>query len=415
MTAGTDAPTPGAARPDDRGTVRSTAVVRLVAGREVKERLRAKSFWILTALLVVGILAIGVIARIGSGDGPDAIEVGFGASAPDEMASALPAVGEAVDRDVEVVRLDDEAARRAVEDDEVDVAVVGSPPEALFADDVDQTTLTLLQQAWAGVETRRDLVDAGLDEDRVADALAADPLPATTLDGSGGEASGIVILAGTLTAILLFISLQMFGGYVLTGVVEEKSTAVVELLLVRVRADQLLAGKVLGIGVAAMLQLTFAVAAGLAALVISGTDVPGELWSSVPMTLVWFLLGYALYSTLFALAGSLVSRQEDAQAASAPILTVLMIAYAIVFFFGYVPESTASRVLSLLPPIAPLLMPMRMAAGAASVVEVVVALVLLVLATLAAWRLAGRIYEQVLLQRGSRITWKRALASARAG
>lgn len=80
----------------------------------------------------------------------------------------------------------------------------------------------------------------------------------------------------------------------------------------------------------------------------------------------------------------------------------------LVFFFGFVPDSTASTVMSMIPPLAPLLMPMRMAAGAASVVEVVVALVLLVGAILAAWKLTGKIYEQVLLQRGTRISWREA-------
>src|SRR5690606_25551231 len=115
-----------------------------------------------------------------------------------------------------------------------------------------------------------------------------------------------------------------------------------------------------------------------------------------PITVLWFLGGYALYSTLFAVAGSLVSRQEDAQAASAPILTAMIAGYMLVFIFGYVPESTASRIMSLIPPIAPFLMPMRMAAGAASVVEIVVSFALLLGSVLLAWKLAGRIYEQVL-------------------
>jgi ABC-2 type transport system permease protein len=212
-----------------------------------------------------------------------------------------------------------------------------------------------------------------------------------------------------MAGVLLFISLQTFGGYVLTGVVEEKSTAVVELLLVRARADQLLAGKVLGIGAAAMVQLVAALSAALVSLGISGREVPGEVWTAIPMTLVWFLGGFALYSTLFALAGSLVSRQEDAQAASAPILTILVAAYFLIFAFGYSPDSTASRILSLIPPIAPLLMPMRIAAGAASAPEVVLALALLVATTFLVWKAAGRIYEQVLLRRGSRISWRQAL------
>jgi ABC-2 type transport system permease protein len=200
---------------------------------------------------------------------------------------------------------------------------------------------------------------------------------------------------------------------VLTGVVEEKSSAVIELLLVRIRAEHLLAGKVIGIGVAAMAQMVLAVAASVAALAISGVDVPTDIWSSVPMVLVWFVGGYALYSTLFAVAGSLVSRQEDAPAAAMPIYALMITAYVIVYVFGYIPEATASRILSVLPPTSPFLMPMRMAAGAASVVEVVVAVALLLASIVLAWKLTGKLYEQVLLRRGTRISWRSAFALVR--
>jgi ABC-2 type transport system permease protein len=140
------------------------------------------------------------------------------------------------------------------------------------------------------------------------------------------------------------------------------------------------------------------------------------VWSAVPLTLVWFLTGYAFYSMLFALAGSLVSRQEDAQAASAPILTALIAAYMLVFVFGYIPDSMPSRIMSVIPPIAPLLMPLRMAAGEAAAYEVAAALVFLLASIWGVWKLTGRIYDQVLLRRGSRISWSDAwsLASSRA-
>lgn len=390
-------------------------VVRLVAEREVGERLRAKSFYILTALLLAVILAIGVINRVASDDGPGAIDVGVAGSVPADIETAVAQTAERFERGAAVTSFDDAAAARAaLEDGEVDVAVVGAENEAVFSGEVDEEVLLVVQEAWAGVEVREALLDAGLTGDQIAGALATAPLEPVTLDGEDGV-GGVGALTGALAAILLFISLQTFGGYVLTGVVEEKSTAVIELLLARARADQLLAGKVIGIGAAALLQFALAVAAGLASLAISGADVPGVVWSALPMTLVWFLGGYALYSTLFALAGSLVSRQEDAQAASAPIMSVLIAAYALVFVFGSDPDSTGSTVMSLLPPTAPLLMPMRMASGAASVVEVVVALVLLAAAILAAWKFTGKVYEQVVLRRGTRISWRDAVSVVRPG
>lgn len=391
----------------------SREVIRLVAGREISQRLRAKSFYVGTGLLVLVILAVGVIWRLAGGDdAPAAIEVavvaGVAAAEPDDTTAAIEQAAATFDRDATVQFFGDaEAARAALDDGDFDVMVIGDERRVLFGGDVDQEILAVVQQAWALVEVRDALTSAGLDPAEITDALTVTPLEVVTLDG-GDEPSGLSVLTGTLSAILLFISLQTFGTYVLTGVVEEKSSAVVEVLLVRARADQMLAGKVIGIGVAGLAQFAVAVAAGMGSLALSGTSVPGEIWSAIPMTLVWFLGGFALYSTLFALAGSLVSRQEDAQAAAAPIMYSMICAYLLVFVFGYMPTSTASTVMSMIPPIAPLLMPMRMAAGAASIIEVIVSLVLLFAATALAWKLAARIYEQVLLRRGSRISWRYA-------
>ncbi len=396
----------------------SGAVIRLVAGREINQRLRVKSFYITTGLLVLVILAVGVISRLaGDDEAPGDIDVAVVLDEPGavdsgvfrEVLAAFEASAATLDRGATVQFFDDlDAAQVALEDGDVDVAVDTVAHRTLFDGDVDQEVFAVVQQAWALVELRTTLSDAGLEPAEIDDALTVTPMAAESVGGDEGP-SGLAVLTGTLAAIMLFLSLQTFGTYVLTGVVEEKSSAVVEVLLVRARADQMLAGKIIGIGVAALTQFVLAVAAGMVSLAISGVTVPSEVWSALPITVVWFLGGFALYSTLFALAGSLVSRQEDAQTAAAPIMYSLVAAYFLVFIFGYVPESLASTIMSLIPPIAPLLMPMRMAAGAASVVEVVVALVLLLATTVAAWKLAARIYEQVLLRRGSRISWRDAL------
>lgn len=388
-------------------------VVKLIADREVRQRLGAKSFYVLTGLFVLAILAIGIVGRLAGDDEPGPIDVGTVAVTQQGLEPALDAVGSQIDRQVDVQTFDTRAqAQAALEDGDVDVVVAGDRGEIVFDGTVDDQINAVVQQAWATVQTGTALGDAGLSDDQIELALSPEPLTSVVLDDDGDD-SGLAQLAGAVTAILLFISLQTFGGYVLSGVIEEKSTAVVEVLLARVRADQLLAGKVIGIGIAALIQFSAAVAAGLVSLTISGKEVPGEIWSAVPLSLFWFLGGYALYSTLFALAGSLVSRQEDAQAASAPILTTMIGAYMVVFFFGFDPQSRASTILSLLPPVAPFLMPIRMASGAASIIEVVVSLLLLLASVFGVWKLAGRIYGQVLLQRGSRISWRSAFTLLR--
>jgi ABC-2 type transport system permease protein len=397
----------------DTKPLRNTEVIRLVAGREVGQRLRAKSFYIATGLLVIIVLGMGIANRFVGDSGPSKLDIAVVGTQSDEVTTALQQAATAADREATVSYYGDaDSARTALDDEQVNVAVIPAESQVAFRSDVNDETFAVVQQAWAVIETQQNLGDAGLSQAQITQALTITPLQAVTTDGED-SVSGLAVLTGTLAAILLFISLQTFGNYVLTGVVEEKATAVVEVLLVRASADQLLAGKVLGIGLAALAQFALAVAAGLVSLAIADVDVPSEIWGMVPMTLVWFLLGFAFYSTLFALAGSLVSRQEDAQSAAAPINYALVAAYVLVFLFGYAPESTASTVMSLIPPMTPLLMPMRMAAGAASIVEVVAALVLMLAAIYLVWKLAGRIYEQVLLRRGSRITWKDAGSLAR--
>ena len=394
----------------------STSTVGLIARREIRERVRATSYLVFTGLLVVVILAMGVIGRVAAADdGPEQDVVGVTDGAPEGFAEAAGALAGSIDREVTVETVDAADARRLLEDGDLDAVLVVDERQVRYDGEVDEQLQAIVQQAWAGAEMRQALLDEGISEEAVDELVSPASLTADTLDGDDDEVSGVAMLAGSVTAIMLFLSLQTFGNYALVGVVEEKSSAVVELLLVRVRADQLLAGKLLGIGVVALIQFVVAVVAGLGALAISGVDVPGEIWSALPLAILWFLGGYALYSTLFALAGSLVSRQEDAQAAAAPILTVLVAAYILVYIVGYAPDTLVSRVLSVLPPIAPFLMPMRMAAGSASVLEVVVALVLLVGSTVVAWKVSGRIYEQVLLRRGSRIPWRDALALVRRG
>lgn len=392
-------------------------VVRLVAAREMRQRVATRSFWAFTALLIVLILAGGVIIRIVSGDSrrPEVVSVGVVGGVPGEFEQRLVSAASLFDRRASLVRFPDAAtARQALGDDEVDVAVIPADGEVVFASDVDEQVLGTVQQAWSSAEIELALADRGLSGEEIAAALSPTPLDAVTLDEDEdvGERAGQVV--GTMTTVMLYIAVVTYGTYVLNGVVEEKSTSVVEVLLARARPERLLAGKVIGIGVAGMAQIALAVAALVVALAISGLSVPAELWSSLPSVLVWFLGGYALYSTLYALAGALVSRQEDAQSAAWPITGVLIVTYLIAYSWG-TQDSIVGRVLSVLPPMAPLLMPARMAAGTASVGWIAAALVLLLGSVALAWILTGRIYEQVVLQRGTRISWRSALALLRRG
>jgi len=389
----------------------SLAMIRLVMAREIKQRVRSKSFAITTVLLCVGILGAGVLNRVLSGDdSPTKYDVAVVGEIPAGFDDAAQQVAQALDI---VIRIDSTPSRddaeREIRDGDSDVAVDTSTGELLASEAPPQELSAALNAAWQSAKSQQAAVAAGLDAEQISTILSPTALQTVGLAGGADDDDTVGTVVGFAAAILLFISINAFGGMVLTGVVEEKSTGVVEVLLAHVRAYQLLTGKVFGIGAVAMMQLTAAVAAGLVALKISGTSVPNGVWVGLPTTLLWFVCGFVLYSTLFALAGSFVSRQEDAQGAAAPISMLFTAAYLTVFALGGSPESTVTRVVSILPPFAPLLMPLRIAVGAASVVEIVVAAVLLLAATFAMLRLAGAVYGRTLLHRGSRLKWKDAL------
>jgi len=384
--------------------------ILLVMSREVRQRLRSKGFFVFTALLCAGIITAGVLNRTLHSDSKPVYAVALAGDVPDGLADNLSTAAKALGITVRLsaaARADDVAA--AVRSGQLD-AVIDADHTRLISNRPPPATLAaVIDAAWRVAAARRAAAAAGLDPVQIAGVVAPPALTPAVLQLPAKKSDDVGRLVGTAAGVLLFVSINAFGGMVLTGVVEEKSTGVVEVLLSHVRAHQLLAGKVFGIGVVAMTQFCAAVAAGVIALRISGTTVPTAVWFGLPSALFWFVVGFVLYSTLFALAGSFVSRQEDAQGAAAPISMVFTAAYITMFALGANPSSTTTRVVSLLPPFAPLLMPLRIATGSASATEIIVAASLLLLATFAMLRLAGAVYARTLLHRGSRLKWGDAL------
>ena len=384
--------------------------VWLISRREIIGRVRRRSFAVFTLLLCLVIIAAGVLAAVLTDDDRPEYDIGIVADTQtsEQLEASLIAVGDASDADITVIAVDDTAdIERLLDDGKVDVVIDVGAGSATWQSDVDEGVAPVIRGAWQAWSMSREALAAGLQPAQIEAILATEPLTDDVLDPDDDQSLGILI--GFASAVLLFMSITMFGSYVLTGVVEEKSTGVVEVLLSHVSANQLMAGKVFGIGVVALIQFSAAVFSGLIALRISGTEVPSEIWVGLPVAVAWFIGGFLLYSTLFALAGSFVSRVEDAQSAAAPITTAITAGYILVFVFGADPTGTPARVLSILPPFSPLLMPLRMVTGAASVVEVVVAAVLLALSVYAVILLAGSVYSRTLLHRGRRLGWREAI------
>jgi ABC-2 type transport system permease protein len=222
------------------------------------------------------------------------------------------------------------------------------------------------------------------------------------------------IVAAIIGVSVLYGLLILFGQFIAQGVVEEKSSRVVELLLATMRPWQLLGGKIVGLGVLGLAQIVVVIAVGVGgALTFHLVDVPGDIVGTAVSVVAWFVLGYAFYASIFAVAASLVSRQEDLATVLMPTTLVLVGALVIGIQAAGDPGGTLATVTSYVPGLSPLVMPVRMAAGDVAVWEVALAVVLMLLATGLIVRLGGRIYAGALLRTSGKTKIREALKAGR--
>ena len=388
--------------------------VRLVAGREITQRARTKSFlWTTVVLLVLIVLAtVGASFLMGS---DKTLHVGV-TDRTQSLDSPITATADSLGTVVEFVTVTEDDGRSQVADGELDALVLGSADDfsvvAKETLDLDLTTvLSILdQQATLSAE-----IDAlGGDPAAVSAAVASAQLDIESLEPPP-EVDGSQVIAAYIVGILLFIALQTCGQMVAQGVVEEKTSRVVELLLATLRPWQLMAGKVAGIGAIGLAQVALLTGAGVAAASAVGlTDsIRLDLGSTALWATVWFVVGFAMYALLFAALAALVSRQEEVASVTSPILVLMMLPYIVgVSVAPWAPDNPLVAWLSYLPFTSPLIMPIRVALDAVPDWQVYAVLAgNLAIIPLLVW-FSGRVYSNAVLRTGSRIKIKDALKAA---
>ena len=370
----------------------------IVARREFVERARDRGFQVSTAITVL--LLVGVIVISAVFNRPTSFDLVVVGEGSDALGQQVRAAADALGIEVSVHELADEAeARQAVDAGDADAAVVEAGRIVVRAEPPDQL-VGLIQAVSVRERSRQALIGAGLSSEQVDAALAQSPLPVDALEPVNAESRETATVA-FVGVLLLYGQLFAYGYWVAAGVVEEKSSRVVEVLLATLRPSHLLRGKILGIGLLGLAQLLLIGLVGLFASSAVGTlEFPSGAIATVGLVLVWFVLGFFFYATMFAVAGSIVTRQEDLQTTMTP-LTILIVGS---FFIGLSatsnPDSTLAVVASLLPFSSPLVMPTRIALGDAATWEVVASIAISVAATAALIPLATKIYSRALLRPG---------------
>jgi ABC-2 type transport system permease protein len=390
--------------------VSSARAVGLVARREITERVRERSFWISTSIMAVIVVLVIVLSSVFGGDGASDVGVADPAALPVAQAAAAAAKGTADEIRVHRVRGDRAAAELAAGtlDAVLDgraIRTQGKPDGQLVA---------LLQAANRQVSAQRTLRRAGIRGATLQRALDPPPLrvaSAEPVDPHADAEAGFAFF----TVLLLYGQLLTYGYWVAAGVVEEKASRVIELVLAALRPRQLLAGKVLGLGLLALGHLLLIGVIGLGAAAATGAlHVTGTMLGAAALALGWFVAGYAFYSCAFACAGALVPRQEELQSTTMPLTMLILVSFFVSFAVNQKPNGTLAHVTAFIPTTAPLTMPGRIITGDAPALEVVASFAVTLAAAAALIPLAARIYEGGVLRTGSSIKLRDAWRSARA-
>ena len=423
-----------------------------VAWREYSTRVSGRAFSITTALLAVAVvvltLAPTILSAVGVADPPNvavdvqaddltadpvltiqaALIIGSGGSGDEEIP---------VDSRPRVTGTDDaEAAAQDVRDGEIDALLTITRDDAgelAFeylgsASPTNQTRLILFQAANSLAIGDR-LVRQGLGETEIAEIFEPPTFTAVPVDPDDPrdeEDFGAAFILAYAVVILTFMAILTYGNWVAQSVAEEKSGRVMELLITAATPRQLLVGKVLGTSAAGLSQYVVIVAAAAIGFVANGPvsealGVAGQGPITLPdldaITVLslsgFFLLGFVLYATLYAAAGSMVSRIEDVQQAAGPLIFLAMAGYFASFVGLNEPDSQWVSVASIVPFFSPYLMPARMLLSSPSPSEVLLALALLAASVVVALWIAARIYSAGVLLYGQRMSLRNVWRATR--
>ena len=403
--------------PERQGdTVRG--LIGLVARREINARARTKAFAIITALMVVGVIVLAVVFKLVGGGGPDTSTVGL---LPKESSLSAPLVasGKAAGQGIRTRVVADKAAgERLIRDGKLDALLVNSANgfHVEVAKSADYESLRgAMALAAKSHALRAEAVRLGADPAAVERSVASGSAVHVTALHHENPYDVQRLIIGLVAGFLIYLTVMTYGQLIAQGVVEEKSSRVVELLLTAVKPWQLMSGKVLGTGAVGLAQMAVTAIAGVAAGLALGTlSIPGSLAvSAVLWSLLWYVLGFFLYAFVFAAAGALVSRQEDVAGVSMPIMMPLIAAWVLgVSILPAEPDSTLLAVLSVIPVLSPVLMPMRIAMGTAAGWEIGLSVALTIVLLVAMARLSGMIYRNSVLRTGARVRLSEALRPA---
>jgi len=395
----------------------------VIARRELLERVKTKWFLVMTLIGPIGMVAMIVI--------PALIAKSSTKGAKIEIVDRSGALAQPLDKALGLIEWKPaivspdttDATENARIRDRLINGFIVVPKNALDGGEIiyrgdnasGQVVPIILRQVVSLVVQRERGKRVGVDEASLAKVLA--PPNFTTIQTNGeteGSSGGGAFMIAYILGIILYMVITLYGVAVMRSVVTEKTSRVMEFLVAAVKPSSLMAGKILGVGGAGLIQIAVWLAMGAISLANrdtilgwfgvagGGPSLPPLELAEITVVLVYFVLGFFFYSAMYAAVGAMVSSEQDTQQVQMPVTMLLVIGMLCLGIVSNDPRGSAATTMTNVPLWSPMLMPMRYVLGGATLGEVAISLAILLASTLLVVRAAAKIYRVGVLMYGKR-------------
>jgi ABC-2 type transport system permease protein len=399
----------------------------VIARREFIERVRTKWFVIGTLLGPIGMVALIVIPAVLAHVGQEGVRIKVVDHTGRLGAIVATTLGANEGWKVEEVQPTGDPVNRPlldeIRDDKIDGFVV-IPADALAGGTItyqgdnatNQGVVVAINTGIGRAVVTLRAADVKITPDQLAEISRPVNIKTRQTTGEAEGSSGFAaFIVGYALMIILYMAIVLYAMNVMRSVVQEKTSRIVELMVAASKPRSLMAGKILGVGAVGLVQL--AVWLGMAWLTIEyrasllgafgvegagGFSIPSLQPSEIAVALVYFILGYFFYASLYASVGAMVSTEQEAQQAQTPVILLLIIPMTCMQLVANDPRGSTAELMTMLPFSSPILMPMRYLLGGASGLQLMMSIAILAASTAGVAIIAARIYRVGILMYGKR-------------
>lgn len=403
--------------------------LKTVTAFTISEMVRRKSF-IISTLVILIIIALAfnipnIMKKLGNDGSGEKVLIIDPENLFEGMASNLNEAGLGYEFQTTTEELNLEEIKEKIKND-VDACIKFSKQEntvkmeyivesaAVNYGEVPQTLVATFTNLYSNLQVKK----LNLSPEELSSLEPEFDVTLTETDENAAKGNIFIMM---MISIVLFYAVFFCAGQVSTAITTEKTSKIIETLVTSTDSKTIVLGKTLGIGIVGLIQVILMM---IVAIISAKFCMDSEILSSIfdvstitptlfIITLIYFCLGYGLYSLLFALTGATVSKPEDVQSANGPVSFVAVIGFYLAYFSMMNPSSSVNKLAGIVPISSPFCMPLRVMMGTAITGEVITSVLVLIATTALVAMLAIKVYSSTILNTGARLSLKDAIKMAR--